>query len=567
MCSLSLSVLGCYGEVPPVSEPAQEHVEVVEHADVEDPDPSEVVQDAEVDAAPVEISLNPAIEGDPSPALRRLTATQYRHTLSDWFGPELVVPSMLEPDARSEGLYAVGASVNGVSSLGVERYVNGAKSVASQLVTYAPLRAALIDCSSLSDDACLTTLIDTWGLRLWRRPPSDAERARVLQVAEVAMESLGGLEEGIRYAMTTLLASPHFLYAHGISAEGAEASGHYSDWQVATRLALFLWDSGPDAALLAEAAAGTLSDPEHLRAVVQGMLADARARRGLKAFVDDWLELDLLSQLNKDPSVFPYFSPDIGQQAREETLRLIEHLVFDSAADFRTLMTTRTTFVTRRLAGLYGVVAPEVEDYAQISLPEEGPRAGLLGHASVLAAHASPNRSSPTLRGVFVRERLLCQHMPSPPANVDTTIPDGSADAPTMRERLQVHLESPACSGCHALTDLIGLGLERFDGLGGFRESENGVPIDPSGDLDAHDFDDAVGLGQAIAEHPDFVPCIVDTLWSFANGRVATAAEVPQLDALVARFEASDHRMLTLLEDIVMSEAFRRVGALAEGGP
>ena len=127
-----------------------------------------------------------------------------------------------------------------------------------------------------------------------------------------------------------------------------------------------------------------------------------------------------------------------------------------------------------------------------------------------------------------------------------------------MRERLEVHLETPSCAGCHALTDPIGLGLERFDGLGGFRATENDVPIDPSGELDGASFDDARELGQVLADHPAFVPCVVDTLWAYANGQVGHSGE--QTDVLVAGFQAKGYRLLELLRAIALSEAFRHVG-------
>ena len=136
-----------------------------------------------------------------------------------------------------------------------------------------------------------------------------------------------------------------------------------------------------------------------------------------------------------------------------------------------------------------------------------------------------------------------------------------------MRERLKVHLETPSCAGCHELTDLIGLSLEQFDGLGEFRATENGAIIDPSGSLDGDEFVDAVGLGQAVSTHPDFVPCMVHTLWASANGRTPVADEAPQLDALSSRFGTSGYRLLTLLEDIAMSDAFRRVGPVQEVAP
>ena len=506
-----------------------------------------------------EIDLDPGVAEAPAATLRRLTSSQYRNTLSQWFGEELVPPTSLEPDSPSAGLYAVGASVNGLSALGVERYFSAAKNVAAQLVEYAPLRDAVLVCDPGADEqGCLATIVNTWGLRLWRRPLTDEESARILAVANEAIEVLGTFDEGMRYALITLLSSPKFLYVHAAT-DGDEARP-YDSWEMATRLALFLWNSGPDEGLLEAAAAGLLTDSADLLGVVHGMLAHDRARRGIRAFTDDWLELDLLETLGKDPEAFLYFSPDIGILAREETRALVEHLVFAEDADFRTLMTTTTTFADRRLAAIYGVEAGAPDGFAQVSLPEDGPRAGLLGHVGVLALHASPNRSSPTLRGVFVRERLLCQTMPPPPANVDTTIPEGSENAQTMRERLSVHLESPACAGCHALTDLVGLSLERFDGLGSYRTTENGAVIDPSGTMDGFIYEDARGLGETIAQHPGFVACIVDTLWSYANGRERAEEEDAEVGALRDRFAASGYRMLALLEDIVMSEQFRRVG-------
>jgi len=528
---------GCYGDIPTTD------------------------WDATEDDALADLPLNPESAAAPHPVLRRLTASQYRHTLSDWFGDALVLPSTLEPDGRSEGLYAVGASLNGLSTLGVERYFNGARAMASQLTGLAPLRDTLVDCDQDGTDACLERVIETWTLRLWRRPSTEPERERLLTVAQGAHDTLGDFDQGLRYAMTAILASPHFLYVHGEGEEGdSDDPRPYTDWEMASRLALLLWNSGPDDALLAAAAAGELTGTDRLRDTVRDMLSDARARRGVRAFAEDWLELDGLLHLTKDPEAFAYFSPDIGAQAREETLALFEHLVIDEDTDLRTLLTTRTTFVNRRLAALYGVPAAAVDGFAQVSLPEDGARAGLLGHASVLALHASPNRSSPTLRGLFVRERLLCQDMPSPPANVDTTIPESSIDAPTMRERLAVHLETPGCSSCHEMTDLIGLGLERFDGLGGFRALENAVPIDPSGDLDGVPFADARGLGAALADHPAFARCLVETVWAYANGRVRALDERDLIDAMLARFEASDHRLLALLEDVAISDGFRRVG-------
>ena len=170
------------------------------------------------------------------------------------------------------------------------------------------------------------------------------------------------------------------------------------------------------------------------------MLADPRARRGLHAFADDWLELDALREPREDPTTFPYFSPDVGNQP------VMRPCSSSSTSSLRVTRTSGEDGDANHLRdpsprGRTGSRPPDT--FAKITLPEDGVRAGLLGHASVLALHASPNRSSPTLRGSSF-ESASSVSMPSPPANVDTTIPEGSEDAPTMRERLEVHLSHRA---------------------------------------------------------------------------------------------------------------------------
>lgn len=517
----------------------------------------------EADASPIareDLPRNPTILKPGQMVLRRLSAAQYRNTLRDWFGSQLELPGTLEPDVRVERLYAVGASVGGLSGLGAERYFLGAKTVATQLVTQKSLRDQLSNCTGEVDaDACFSEIIDRWTLRLWRRPATDAEHARLKAVGDQARDVLGEFDEGVRYVMMAILTSPHFVYVSGVGESAADEGRAYSDFEMASRLAFFLWGSGPDEWLLDQATQGLLTDDASLPGVVDQMLQDDRVKRGVEAFVDDWLLLDELDQLSKDPGTYPHFSREFGEEAREETHRLFEYLVFTVGADIREFLTTRTTFVNRRLASTYAVPAGVPEGFGMIQLPEDGTRAGFLGHASFLSLHATPNRSSPTLRGVFVREHFLCQIMPEPPANVDTTIPESSEDKPTMRERLEEHLVNEECAGCHALTDYIGLGLERYNGLGGFRSTENGAAIDPTGDLDGVAYKNARELGVALSEHPSFIPCFVDTLWAYANGRVRTADDWGQVKALEARFRASNYQFLALMEDTVLSLGFRHV--------
>ena len=166
--------------------------------------------------------------------------------------------------------------------------------------------------------------------------------------------------------------------------------------------------------------------------------------------------------------------------------------------------------------------------------------------------------------GKFIREQLLCQEVPMPPSNVDTSIPEPSATARTLRERVAVHLENPGCAGCHLITDPIGLALENFDGLGQFRLVENGADIDPSGDFDGLPFTDAWELAGLLADDPDFTRCVARRLFRHGTATVEASGQLPLIDALAGQFARNGHRFLDLLIAFLESRAFRTVGPIAD---
>ena len=193
----------------------------------------------------------------------------------------------------------------------------------------------------------------------------------------------------------------------------------------------------------------------------------------------------------------------------------------------------------------------------------------MLTHVSLLALHSHPGRSSPTLRGKFVREVILCQDVPPPPGNIDFSMfaDDAAQNRSTARGRLEAHVASPACAGCHDLMDPLGLALEKMDGIGIERDTENGQPIDPSGQLDGEPYDDASGLGTTLAKHPRLSPCLVDSLFKYAVGRDPVAGERELLTYLQERFAASGYRLRALLRRIVLSAAFRTTSGPRDGTP
>lgn len=494
----------------------------------------------------------------PAPRLKRLTDPQYRRIIADVFGAEVQLPANLEPDERVEGLFAVGAATTSISSYGVEKYEGAAYEIAKQVLAGPALRDRVLLCDRATlDDVCVTDTLDELGLHLWRRPLSDAELTTVTDVALHAADVLGSVEDGLQYGMAALLMSPNFLYRVELG-DGPQAPDRgYDDWEMASRLSFFLWDTTPDAELLADAEAGRLTDPEALGAVVDRMLSDDRTRGGVASLFSEMLHLDELDSLTKDPTVFTYMSDELGPSARTETLSVIERHVFDDDAPYSALLTTRDTFVDRTLAVLYDVPAPVPEGFGAIELPVDGARRGLLGQASFLVLQAHAASTSVTRRGMFVREVLLCTAIPEPPADANTAIPEVAEDARTMRERIAVHLEDPTCAGCHQITDPIGLAFENFDGLGRFRETENAATIDASGDLDGDAFADAWEMGAVVARHRQLAPCLTETLLMYATGASSLDLDDSLLDWHTAGFESADQRVLWLLHDIALSPAFR----------
>ncbi len=497
--------------------------------------------------------------------LRRLTELQYANAVHDLFGPDVVVPARLEPDVAIEGLVALGAARTSVSPRGVEQYESAALDLAAQALGTGPAsaRGRLVTCTpaGMADDACAQTVLSTLGRRAFRRPLTSGELARLVKLAGDSARALGDFHRGLELAVAALLESPNFLFRVELGEPDPAAPGQlrFSAWEIASRLSFLVWNTIPDDELLDAAARGDLVTDAGLDAALDRLLASPRARKGLRSFFVDLLELYRLDELVKDPKIFVQASPELGPAAREETLRGIEHLIFDAAGDYRELLTTRRTFLDRRLAALYEVPAPAREGFGMYTWADDSPRAGLLSQASVLALQSHATSSSATRRGKFVRKTLLCANPAPPPVDVNTMLPEPSGNTPTLRDRVREHLENENCAVCHRFTDPIGLGLENFDGIGRYRTTENGALIDATGELSKVQFKNPRELAAAITQHPDFVPCFVKSVYRYAGGHLETAGEAGVLEDLTNDFAAGGHRVLPLLRLLVKSPGFRRL--------
>ncbi len=465
------------------------------------------------------------------------------------------------------GLISIGATITTISPWGVEQYESAAYDLAEQAMSEAR-RGMILSCQpgGVTDDACAGSFIESFGRKVWRRPLTGEEAGELTAIAHDAAMTLGDFHQGLEFAIAALLQSPNFLFRVELGEPdpehlGASASGsgtlRYSNYELASRLSYFLWNTTPDDALLDAAEHGELTTAEGLEAQVTRLIDSPRSREGVRNFFSELYELYRLDHLAKDPTIFTAYTTELGPTAREETLRDLEQLIFDDDGDYRELFTSQRTVVDRRLAAIYQVRAGAREGFAEVELPASGGRRGLLGQVSVLALYAHPVKSSATKRGAFVRRTLLCGNIPPPPVNVNTALPEPSGTTLTLRDREREHLSNPACAGCHNAMDPIGLGLENFDGIGRFRTEDHGALIDPSGDVDGVAYTNAWSLGQVLHDHPGVSPCIVRNIYRYATGNVEGDGEKATLDQLSDKFERSGHRIKQALFDVAMSLGFR----------
>lgn len=506
----------------------------------------------------------PKVEAGPI-ALRRLTTEQYANSVRDVLGSHITVPDRIDPDERASGLLSVGSTFAGVTPSGFEKYEAAATVIAEQALD-AEHRDALVPCepssATSSDDTCARQLIEEVGRRLFRRPLEPDEAQSRVELAADAAHVLGDFYQGLELALSSLLVSPDFLFRVETAEPDPsdESRLRLTAATVASRLSFLVWNTTPDEELLALSESGELLEPDQLIAQVDRLLDSPRAEAGIRALFSDMYDFRQFDDglVTKDAALFPAYTETVANDAKEQTLRtIVDHLAGDR--DYRNLFTTRGSFLTRELGQLYRVPVVSASGWEAHTFDEGSLRAGLLSHASILALYSHAGRSSATLRGKFVREVLLCQDVPTPPANVDFSIVENTTgELRTARERLERHVTDAGCAGCHTRMDPIGLALENFDAMGVFRQQENDVTIDPSGELDGVPYDGPVGLGQALSEHPQLGPCLVRTLFRYAMGRDPADSEEPLLVFLGQRFADSDFHLRDLVQAIVRSDGFLR---------
>lgn len=525
-------------------------------------------------------TCTPVLPG-PSP-LRRLTHLEYDNSLRDLVGDDSRPSSGFPPDDRAS-IFANDASAQTVTRLLAEGYLHAAEDVAGRAVTHLgdllPCAGEIAAASSDPDreSACAQAFIDSVGERAFRRPLDDDDRADLLDAFTRGRAESGAPDgdfvAGIESLLEVLLQSPEYLYRvelgrqdgmHPAASRAPQAAGPTSNavaltpWELASRLSYLFWETMPDGPLFAAAASGQLETADQVESQAERLLADPRARVTFAHFFEQFLELDQLDLLEKDPSIYSTFEPALRDAFRAETLAFVDSVMWNGDGRLFTLFTAPYTFVNGKLAAFYGMPTVDGSTFRRVDV-DVSRRGGLLTQGSFLAIHAKFDQTSPVTRGKFVRERLFCTSPPPPPANLAIHAPDLDPRL-TTRQRFEQHATDPFCASCHHLMDPIGLGLENFDGAGAWRDTESGQPVDSSGQLEGTDIDGtfhgARELEERLATSSQVERCAMMQWFHFAAGRSDTPDDACTLDELAGAFHRSGGDLRALLLSLTQTDAF-----------
>jgi hypothetical protein len=443
-----------------------------------------------------------------------------------------------------------------------EQFESAALEIAHAALADVAGRAALLGCTpaGVTDDACASAFLGKIGRRAWRRPLTPTELSGLTALVNPIQTSLNDFYGGLEYGIAALLESPHFLYREELSSPDPANPGYgkFDDYELATRLSFFLWNTTPDDALLDAADAHQLTATDGFNTQVSRLLASPRSTDAVKNFFTEYFRLSDLDHLPQSPTTFPQNTATIGPAMREETARFMANIALTPNTDYRTMFDSRDTFVNSELAQLYGLPAVPGTDFVAVTLPESGMRAGFLGQASFLALNAHATGTSPTYRGKFIQEMLRCVNIPPPPMNVPPLPDDANAATETMRQKLEMHRSVDPCRTCHAIMDPMGLAFENFDAMGTFRTMDVGQMIDPSGDLDGQPFAGPRELETLLRNDAKVGECAARNLYRYALGHVegAEGNEAPAINQIVTAFSGSQFQFTSLVQAIVTSPAF-----------
>jgi hypothetical protein len=513
--------------------------------------------------------FDPAQCAPPPSRIVRLSKLEIQNSIADLLG---TARSVELPDDAKFLNFSSNAEALVTSPFG-----NALKSTAEALAAdfRASVKAADFGSTCTSSDAsarsCATTFIDIYGKKAFRRPLEPAEVDGLLAVYDAGRETgIDGdvqdrFKAGLDYTLRALLQSPDFVYRVELGDSNGAVDGvtSLSPHEVASSLAYLITASPPDETLLTAAAEGRLASPEALEAQARRLLREmperfaARERR----FVREWLGIDLGSPAwDKNTAVYPLFSPALKSAIDQETDLYLDDWVTQGPT-LTSLLTRSDTFVNSVNAPLYGLTAGP-GPMTRVALDPQQ-RSGILTMPAFLGTLAHGDSSSPILRGVNILRQVMCLTIPAPPPNVPQLPPVTDTAFTTTRDRVEQHVASGSCSNCHGKINPIGYPFESYDGLGVYRTSENGYPVDASGAIVGTTSSDqpvknAIELTRALLGSPEVQECFSRQVFRNAFGRQDAARDECTVRDATAAYKAEALDARELLVSLIKSQTFAK---------
>ena len=399
-------------------------------------------------------------------------------------------------------------------------------------------------------------MIARFAERAFRRPVSDEEVRRIERMFLLADERGESFERAIQVALTTVLASPQFLFL--VEPDETRADRPLTEFELASRLSYFLWSSMPDAELARTAREGTLR--ANLRAQVTRMLGDDKSSEFVRNFAGQWLQLRKLATVARDSDLFPGFNDSLKGAMRRETEEFLADVLRENRS-ILDLLDSDYTFVNESLARHYGMEGVTGEEFRKVKLPDHR-RGGVLTQASVLTLTSNPNRTSPVKRGQWILQQILGTPPPADVAKLDESRQAG--EVMPLRERMEAHRANVECASCHKEMDPLGFALENYDAIGRWRASDAGNPIDASGELAGGiKFSDGQELKQRLRSMAakKFSRCLVENMLTYALGRGLEPYDYCAVEEIRSALADDGYRIRNIVFGIVESRAFQNRGA------
>ncbi|HXJ21740.1 MAG TPA: DUF1592 domain-containing protein [Polyangia bacterium] len=518
--------------------------------------------------------------------VRRISRIEYNNMVRDLgLDPNGTLPanqfvSEQKIDTGKAGNFNTNTYATVSGTLMNQQYIEAAEGLASAAVASSNTLNNLAGCST-QNAACAQQFITNFGTKAFRGQLDDAEKTNLTNLYTTVSGQFD-FATGIQAVIEAVLTSPRFLFVIEFGQPGGGGAIPLTPMELATRLSLYLWRSIPDQTLSDAANNGHLASASDVATQATRMLADAKAKAALQDFANQWLDIENMDAVTKDTQ-FKKWTATVATDMHNETLTTFAQAVLGNS-DYKTLLTSPSSYIDANLASFYGVSGgnPTFDSPTMVN-SSANPRMGILTQGSVLAAHAHTSLPSPTKRGRLIRQQILCEEVPDPPAAVGgMPIPPPPATlttGATTRDLYMAHFSNSTdpnktvCNNCHQFMDWIGFGFDNYDATGAYMTTENGSNIDSSGKFVPGNSTDISGTFTGMSDmvtqlstSQQVMQCFALEELRYALLRSETDADACSAQQIYQAFMSGGYNLQELIVAVVSSNAFMYRSPVNAGG-